>query len=149
MEIDFQVSVGYDNRDMSKVIGQVAAPAFLLGGGRSIRLGAERAIDPRHRSLTNIKCDQRRRCHQSAPQSRYSAHEASCCTFEYFGFILSTTRNRHFFAGNRRLSKCRSTIPHDHGVAIIFYHLGRLFIVSQVYLASEVRIAIHEFDHHG
>jgi hypothetical protein len=67
MEIDFQVSVGYDNRDMSEVIGQVAAPAFLLGGGRSIRLGAERAIDPRHRSLTNIKCEQRRRSHQSAP----------------------------------------------------------------------------------
>jgi len=67
MEIDFQVSVGYDNGDMSEVIGQVAAPAFLLGGGRSIRLGAERAIDPRHRSLTNIKCEQRRRSHQSAP----------------------------------------------------------------------------------
>jgi hypothetical protein len=31
MEIDFQVSVGYDNGDMSEVIGQVAAPAFLLG----------------------------------------------------------------------------------------------------------------------
>ena len=42
-------------------------PPFCWGGGRSIRLGAERAIDPRHRSLTNIKCEQRRRSHQSAP----------------------------------------------------------------------------------
>jgi hypothetical protein len=44
----------------SEVIGQVAARAFLLGAVAAFVLGVERAIDPRHRSLTNIKCDQRR-----------------------------------------------------------------------------------------
>ena len=109
-----------------------------VGGGRSIRLGAERAIDPRHRSLTNIKCEQRRRSHQSAPDIPRMKRRAALLNTSVFFSVLSAIGTSLLVIV--AFISAFLQVPHEHGVAVLFIVSLGLFIVSLGYLALETQI---------
>jgi uncharacterized membrane protein (DUF485 family) len=133
---------------LSEVIGQVAAPAFMLGAVAAFILvlneRLNRVID-RSQTLNAISDDDVTRAHLRADIPRLKRRAALLNTSVFFSVLCAIGTSLLVIVA---FVSAYLQVPHEHGVAIIFIISLGLFIVSLVYLALEVRIAIHEFDHH-
>jgi uncharacterized membrane protein (DUF485 family) len=134
---------------LSEVIGQVAAPAFMLGAVAAFILvlneRLNRVID-RSQTLNAISNDDVIRAHLRADIPRQKRRAALLNTSVLFSVLCAIGTS---FLVIVAFVSAYLQVPHEHGVAVIFIISLGLFIVSLVYLALETPIAIHESDHHG
>jgi uncharacterized membrane protein (DUF485 family) len=134
---------------LSEVIGQVAAPAFILGAVAAFILvlneRLNRVID-RSQTLNAISDHDVTRAHLRADIPRLKRRAALLNSSVLFSVLCAIGTSLLVIVA---FVSAYLQVPHEHGVGIIFIISLGLFIVSLVYLALEARIAIHEFDHHG
>jgi len=132
---------------LSEVIGQVAAPAFLLGalaGFISILIARQNRVIDRSQALNAIGDDDAARAYLKADIPRLK-HRAALLNrsvqFAALSAICTTLLVIWAFAGAFLQTR------HEHGVGVLFIISLGFFIVALVNLARETQIALHEFDH--
>ena len=132
---------------LNQIIAQITAPAFLLGavaGFVSVLIGRMNRVIDRSQVLNAIGDDESTRLHLKADIPRL-AHRARLlnraillCTISA---IVTSVLVIVAFAS------AMYNAQHEYGVAILFTVALGFFTASLVYLALEVRIALHNLDH--
>ena len=134
---------------LSQVIAQATAPAFLLGAvsgfvsvlmgrmnGVIDRIGIVNAISPDDAARAGLKADLPRLIRRAALLNRaiYLAVGSAICTtvLLLIAFVIA-------FLGFR----------HEVGAGLMFVMALALLGASLMALAREVRIALNEYEHHG
>ncbi len=138
-----------DLDQLSKVISNVLAPAFLIGavaGFVAVLVGRMNGIIDRIRMVNGIAADDEARAHLKSdlPRLKRRAKLMNNAIFLAVGSALCTTALVVLafvtaFLGFR----------HELGVGLMFVLSLGLLGASLVTLAREVRIALNEYDHYG
>src|SRR5262245_22370354 len=134
---------------LSQVIGQVTAPAFLLGAVAaftSVLISRMNRIIDRSQALNAIRDDDASKAHLTLDIPRLKRSAAVLNS----AILLST------------ISRITTSLlvvvpfvcafyymPHEYAVAVLFVVALGSFTVSLVYLAREARIALNELDHYS
>jgi Protein of unknown function (DUF2721) len=129
---------------LSEVIAQVAAPAFMLGAVAAFILvlneRLNRVID-RSQELNAIRDDDAR-TYLKADVPRLKRRAALLNRSVFFSVLSAIGTSLLVIVA---FISAFLQVPHEHGVAVLFIVSLGLFVVS---LALETRVAIHEYDHH-
>jgi len=133
---------------LSQVIGQVTAPAFLLGAVAafiSVLISRMNRIIDRSQALNAIRDDHASKAHLKSDIPRLKRRAAllnSAILFSAVSAIVTSLLVIVAFV-------CAFyNMRHEYGVAVLFVVALGFFTVSLVYLVREARIALNEFDHH-
>ncbi len=134
--------------ELSRIIGQITAPAFLLGAVAAfiaLLLARLRQVIDRTQELNQINDDDKTRAPLKADIPRlhrragllnraveYAAISAIVVTALMFVAFVSAFMN----------------VQHERGVALLFMISLTFFATALVNLVRETRIALHEFDFH-
>ena len=134
---------------LSQVIGQVAAPAFLLGAVAaftSMLISRMNRIIDRSQALNAIRDDDASKAHLKLDIPRLKRRAGllnSAILFSIVSAIITSLLVIVAFV-------CAFyNMRHEYGVAVLFVVALGFFTVSLVYLAREARIALNEFDHYS
>jgi hypothetical protein len=133
---------------LSRIIGSVAAPAFLLGAVAafiSVLISRMNRIIDRSQLLHSIDGESARaylkadipRLKRRAELINRSIFYATVCAIITGSLIIVA-----FVSAMLRFA-------HEYGVAVLFIVALVFFVLSLVNLARETRIALHDFDHHA
>jgi hypothetical protein len=134
---------------LSHVISQAAAPAFLLGALAAfiaVLISRLNRIIDRTIALNGIPDDDTVRCRLKADLPRLLRRAAMLNRAIFWAVIGSITITLMVIVA---FVSAFFHIQHERGVAILFMVSLGAFTVSLVDFAREVRIALSEFDHHG
>jgi hypothetical protein len=133
---------------LSQVIGQVTAPAFLLGAVAafiSVLISRMNRIIDRSQSLNAIRDDDASKAHLKSDIPRLKRRAAllnSAILFSAVSAIVTSLLVIVAFV-------CAFyNLRHEYGVAVLFVVALGFFTVSLVYLVREAHIALNEFDHY-
>jgi VIT1/CCC1 family predicted Fe2+/Mn2+ transporter len=134
---------------LSQVIGQVTAPAFLLGAVAaftSVLISRMNRIIDRSQALNAIRDDDASKAHLKLDIPRLKRRAAllnSAILFSTVSAIITSLLVIVAFV-------CAFyNMRHEYAVAVLFVVALGFFTVSLVYLAREARIALNEFDHYS
>ena len=134
---------------LSQVIGQVAAPAFLLGAVAaftSMLISRMNRIIDRSQALNAIRDDDASKAHLKLDIPRLKRRAAllnSAILYSTVSAIITSLLVIVAFV-------CAFyNMRHEYAVAVLFVVALGFFTVSLVYLAREARIALNEFDHYS
>ena len=134
---------------LSQVIGQVTAPAFLLGAVAaftSVLISRMNRIIDRSQALNAIRDDDASKAHLKSDIPRLKRRAAllnSAILFSTVSAIITSLLVIVAFV-------CAFyNMPHEYAVALLFVVALGFFTVSLVYLAREARIALNELDHYS
>ena len=134
---------------LSQVIGQVTAPAFLLGAVAafiSVLISRMNRIIDRSQALNAIKDDDASKAHLKSDIPRLKRRAAllnSAILFSAVSAIVTSLLVIVAFV-------CAFySLRHEYGVAVLFVVALGFFTVSLVCLVREARIALNEFDHYN
>ena len=134
---------------LSQVIGQVTAPAFLLGAVAaftSVLISRMNRIIDRSQALNAIRDDDASKAHLKLDIPRLKRRAGllnSAILFSIVSAIITSLLVIVAFV-------CAFyNMRHEYGVAVLFVVALGFFTVSLVYLAREARIALNEFDHYS
>jgi VIT1/CCC1 family predicted Fe2+/Mn2+ transporter len=134
---------------LSQVIGQVTAPAFLLGAVAaftSVLISRMNRIIDRSQALNAIRDDDASKAHLKLDIPRLKRRAAllnSAILFSTMSAIITSLLVIVAFV-------CAFyNMRHEYAVAVLFVVALGFFTVSLVYLAREARIALNEFDHYS
>src|SRR6516162_1439168 len=134
---------------LSQVIGQVAAPAFLLGAVAaftSMLISRMNRIIDRSQALNAIRDDDASKAHLKLDIPRLKRRAAllnSAILFSTMSAIITSLLVIVAFV-------CAFyNMAHEYAVALLFVVALGFFTVSLVYLAREARIALNELDHYS
>jgi VIT1/CCC1 family predicted Fe2+/Mn2+ transporter len=134
---------------LSQVIGQVTAPAFLLGAVAaftSVLISRMNRIIERSQALNAIRDDDASKAHLKLDIPRLKRRAAllnSAILFSTMSAIITSLLVIVAFV-------CAFyNMRHEYAVAVLFVVALGFFTVSLVYLAREARIALNEFDHYS
>ena len=134
---------------LARIIGSVAAPAFLLGAVASfisVLISRMNGVIGRSQFLHSIADDDEARSYLKADIPRLklraallnrSVFHATVCAIITASLIIVAFVSAWFHAA------------HEYGVAVLFIAALGFFILSLVNLAREARIGLHDFDHHA
>ena len=134
---------------LSQVISQAAAPAFLLGALASfiaVLMSRLNRIIDRTIVLNGIADDDdvKSRLKADLPRlMRRAAMVNRAILWAVIGSIAATVLVIVAFAS------AFFEVQHERGIAVLFMISLGAFTVSLIDFAREVRIAVNEFDHHG
>lgn len=134
---------------LSQVISQSAAPAFLLGALAAfiaVLIGRLNRIIDRTIVLNSISADDRVKARLKSDIPRLMRRAAMlnrAIFWSVIGSIVIAVLVVVAFAS------AFFTVEHERGVALLFVMALGAFIVSLVEFAREVRIALSEYDHYG
>ena len=134
---------------LSHVISQAAAPAFLLGALAAfiaVLISRLNRIIDRTIALNGIPDDDTVRCRLKADLPRLLRRAAMLNRAIFWAVVGSITITLMVIVA---FASAFFQIQHERGVAILFMVALGAFTVSLVDFAREVRIALSEFDHHG
>ena len=134
---------------LSHVISQSAAPAFLLGALAAfiaVLISRLNRIVDRTIVLNGISDDDTVRLRLKADLPRLMRRAAMLNRAIFWAVISSITIT---FLVIVAFASAFFQIQHEPGVAILFVASLAAFTVSLVDFAREVRIALSEFDHHA
>jgi len=132
---------------LSRIIGSVAAPAFLLGAVAafiSVLVSRMNRVIDRSQFLHGIVDDETkaylnedmpRRNRRAIVLNQAVFHSTMCAIITSLLIIVA------FMSAMLHLA-------HEYGVAILFVAALIFFVLSLVNLARETRIALRDFDHH-
>jgi hypothetical protein len=133
---------------LSRIIGNVAAPAFLLGAVAAfiaVLISRMNRVIDRSQFLHGISDSDEARSYLKADIPRLkrratllnkSTFYATMCAIVTASLIIIAFVSAMFHTA------------HEYGVAILFVVALGFFVLSLIYLARETRIALHDFDHH-
>jgi len=134
---------------LSQVIGQVAAPAFLLGAVAaftSMLISRMNRIIDRSQALNAIRDDDASKAHLKLDIPRLKRRAGllnSAILFSIVSAIITSLLVIVAFV-------CAFyNMRHEYGVAVLFIVALGFFTVSLVYLARESRIALNDLDHYS
>ena len=134
---------------LSQVIGQVTAPAFLLGAVAaftSVLISRMNRIIDRSQTLNAIRDDDASKAHLKSDIPRLKRRAAllnSAILFSTISAIITSLLVIVAFV-------CAFyNMQHEYAVAVLFVVALGFFTVSLVYLAREARIALNEADHYS
>ena len=134
---------------LSQVIGQVTAPAFLLGAVAaftSVLISRMNRIIDRSQALNAIRDDDASKAHLKLDIPRLKRRAGllnSAILFSIVSAIITSLLVIVAFV-------CAFyNMRHEYGVAVLFVVALGFFTVSLVYLAREARIALNELDHYS
>ena len=134
---------------LSQVISQAAAPAFLLGALASfiaVLMSRLNRIIDRTIVLNGIADDDAVKSRLKADLPRLMRRAAMvnrAIFWAVIGSIAATVLVIVAFAS------AFFEVQHERGVAVLFMISLGAFTISLIDFAREVRIAVNEFDHHG
>ena len=134
---------------LSHVISQAAAPAFLLGALAAfiaVLISRLNRIIDRTIVLNAIADDDATRSRLKADIPRLLRRAAMINRAIFWAVIGSITITLMVIVA---FVSAFFQIQHERGVAILFMVALGAFTISLVDFAREVRIALSEFDHHG
>ena len=134
---------------LSHVISQAAAPAFLLGALAAfiaVLISRLNRIVDRTMVLNGISHDDTVRCRLKADLPRLMRRATMLNRAIFWAVIGSIAVT---FLVIVAFASAFFAIQHERGVAILFVASLAAFTVSLVDFAREVRIALSEFDHFG
>jgi Protein of unknown function (DUF2721) len=134
---------------LSQVISQSAAPAFLLGAFAAfIAILSSRlnTIINRTIALNGIQDDDTARQRLKADVPRLVRRAAMMNRAIFWAVVGSVATTILVIVA---FVSAFFSIQHEHGVAILFVAALGAFAISLVDFAREVRIALSETDHHG
>jgi hypothetical protein len=134
---------------LSHVISQAAAPAFLLGALAAfiaVLISRLNRIIDRTIVLNGISDDDTVRCRLKADLPRLMRRAAMLNRAIFWAVIGSIAVTLLVIVA---FASAFFAIQHERGVAILFVASLAAFTVSLVDFAREVRIALSEFDHHA
>jgi hypothetical protein len=134
---------------LSHVIAQSAAPAFLLGALAAfiaVLISRLNRIVDRTIVLNGISDDDAVRCRLKADLPRLMRRAAMLNRAIFWAVIGSISVTLLVVIA---FASALLQIQHERGVAILFMVALGAFTVSLIDFAREVRIALSEFDHHG
>ena len=134
---------------LSHVISQAAAPAFLLGALAAfiaVLVSRLNRIVDRTIVLNGISDDDTVRLRLKADLPRLMRRAAMLNRAIFWAVIGSITITLLVIVA---FASAFFAIQHERGVAILFVASLAAFTVSLVDFAREVRIALSEFDHHA
>src|SRR5215471_12817064 len=134
---------------LSQVIGQVTAPAFLLGAVAafiSVLISRMNRIIDRSQALNAIRDDHASKAHLKSDIPRLKRRAAllnSAILFSAVSAIVTSLLVIVAFV-------CAFyNMRHEYGVAVLFVVALGFFTVSLVYLVREARIALNDLDHYS
>ena len=134
---------------LSQVIGQVTAPAFLLGAVAaftSVLISRMNRIIDRSQALNAIRDDDASKAHLKLDIPRLKRRAGllnSAILYSTVSAIITSLLVIVAFV-------CAFyNMRHEYGVAVLFVVALGFFTVSLVYLAREARIALNELDHYS
>jgi hypothetical protein len=134
---------------LSHVISQAAAPAFLLGALAAfiaVLISRLNRIIDRSIYLNHIPDEDQVRCRLKADLPRLARRAAMINRAIFWSIMGSISISVMIAVG---FVSAFFQIQHERGVAILFIISIAAFIVSLVDFAREVRIALSKFDHYG
>jgi hypothetical protein len=134
---------------LSHVIAQSAAPAFLLGALAAfiaVLISRLNRIVDRTIVLNGISDEDTVRCRLKADLPRLMRRAAMLNRAIFWAVIGSIAVTILVIVA---FASAFFQIQHEHGVAILFMVSLGAFTVSLIDFAREVRIALSEFDHYG
>jgi hypothetical protein len=134
---------------LSHVISQAAAPAFLLGALAAfiaVLISRQNRIIDRSIYLNQIPDDDQMRCRLKVDLPRLVRRAAMINRAIFWSIMGSISISVVIVVG---FVSAFFQIQHERGVAILFIIAVIAFIVSLVDFAREVRIALSEYDHYG
>jgi hypothetical protein len=133
---------------LSQIISQVTAPAFLLGAVASftsVLIARMNRIIDRSQALHAIAEDEASRAHLKTDIPRLKRRAAllnKSILFSTFAAITTSVLVIVAFVS------AYFNVAHEYGVAVLFVLALAFFTVSLVNLARETRIALHDIDHY-
>ena len=133
---------------LSQVITQVTAPAFLLGAVAaftSVVIGRMNRIIDRSQVLNAIGGDEADRAHLKADIPRLKRRAVLLNKSILFATISAITTSVLVIVA---FVSAYLNVPHEYGVGVLFILALAFFTASLVNLALETRIALHEMDHY-
>ncbi|MDA9532423.1 MULTISPECIES: DUF2721 domain-containing protein [unclassified Bradyrhizobium] len=134
---------------LSHVISQAAAPAFLLGALAAfiaLLISRLNRIIDRSIYLNQISDQDQARSRLKADLPRLVRRAAMINRAIFWAIVGSISIGIVIIVG---FVSAFFEIRHERGVAILFVISVSVFIVSLMDFAREVRIALNEFDHYG
>ena len=134
---------------LSQVISQAAAPAFLLGALAAfiaVLISRFNRIVDRTIVLNAIADNDATRSRLKADLPRLLRRAAMINRAIFWGVIGSITITLMVIVA---FVSAFFQIQHERGVAVLFIISLGAFVVSLIDFAREVRIALSEFDHHA
>ncbi|WGD56743.1 DUF2721 domain-containing protein [Bradyrhizobium sp. CB1650] len=132
---------------LSRIIGSVAAPAFLLGAVAafiSVLISRMNRVIDRSQFLHGIVDDETRaylkgdipRLKRRASLLNQAVFHSTMCAIITSMLIIVA------------FASAMLHLTHEYGVAILFIAALIFFVLSLINLARETRIALRDFDHH-
>jgi Protein of unknown function (DUF2721) len=134
---------------LSQVISQAAAPAFLLGAQAafiSVLISRMNRIIDRTIALNGIPDSDTARSRLKADLPRLMRRAAMVNHAIFWAVIGSLSVSVLVIVA---FASAFFEVQHERGVAVLFMVSLGAFTVSLIDFAREVRMALSEFDHHG
>ena len=134
---------------LSHVISQAAAPAFLLGALAAfiaVLISRQNRIIDRSIYLNQISDEDHARCRLKADLPRLVRRATMINRAIFWSIMGSISVSIVIVVG---FVSAFFQVQHERGVAILFIVAVAAFTVSLVDFAREVKIALSEFDHYG
>jgi uncharacterized protein DUF2721 len=132
---------------LSRIIGSVAAPAFLLGAVAafiSVLISRMNRVIDRSQFLHGIIDGDGAKAYLKADVPRLKRRAALLNSSIYFATLSAIVTAVIIIVA---FVSAMLHLAHEYGVAILFVVALAFFVLSLVNLARETRIALHDFDY--
>jgi magnesium-transporting ATPase (P-type) len=133
---------------LSQVIAQVTAPAFLLGAVAaftSVLMARMNRVLDRSQVLNTIADDDPSKAYLKADIPRLRRRAALLNRAIFLSTMCAIVTALLIVVA---FATAFFQVRHEYGVALLFVVALAFFIASLANLARETRVALHEFDHH-
>jgi hypothetical protein len=133
---------------LSQVIAQVTAPAFLLGAVAafiSVLISRMNRIIDRSQALNEIGAEDATKAHLREDIPRMKRRAVLLNNAIFFATLSAIVTTLLIIVA---FTSAFFNLQHEYGVAAFFVVALGFFAASLVNLAREARIALHEFDHY-
>lgn len=134
---------------LSSIIGNVAAPAFLLGAVAafiSVLISRMNRVIDRSQVLHGIADDDSAKSYLKKDIPRLKRRAALLNRSIFYSTVSAIITALLIIVA---FASAMLHMPHEYGVAVLFIAALVFFILSLVNLARETQIALHDFDHHA
>ena len=134
--------------ELSRIIGQITAPAFLLGAVAAfiaLLLARLRQVIDRTQELNQIADDDKARAPLKADIPRLHRRARLLNRSVEYAAISAIVVTALMFVA---FVSAFIHVQHERGVALLFLVALAFFAAALVNLVRETRIALHEFDFH-
>jgi len=132
---------------LSQVIAQVTAPAFLLGAVAAfiaVLISRMNRVIDRSQALNAIGDDDNVKGHLKSDIPRLKRRAVLLNKAILFSAISATISS---FLVIVSFASAYLNVRHEYGVGLLFMLSVAFFMASLINLARETRIALHEYDH--